>query len=78
MHQTTCASSPAARPRIRLRIRQWFSVLTLLRNMAALHRHRRALAQLDAHILNDIGVNSQQAQAESDRPFWDVPANWRA
>ncbi len=39
-------------------------------------RQRRALTQLDDHILEDIGVSRKQAQAEATRPLWDAPANW--
>jgi uncharacterized protein YjiS (DUF1127 family) len=33
-------------------------------------RDRRVLAQLDAHILRDIGLTVDQAMAESVKPFW--------
>ena len=44
----------------------WFAVL----------RQRQALAHLDAARLNDIGVTADEARAEADRPFWDVPSHW--
>ena len=34
------------------------------------HRQRRALAQLDDRLLQDIGVTRQQALRESRKPFW--------
>ncbi|MGI9368807.1 MAG: DUF1127 domain-containing protein [Ruegeria sp.] len=40
-------------------------------------RQRRALANLDDHALNDIGVSRAEAKAESKRPFWDAPDAWR-
>lgn len=40
-------------------------------------RSRRALAHLDAHALDDIGVSRDRAAAEAAKPMWDVPANWR-
>lgn len=43
----------------------------------AVWRSRRALAQLDARALEDIGVSAAQARAESRLGIWDVPANWR-
>ena len=33
-------------------------------------RQRRALAQLDAHLLRDIGVTSYDATLEASKPFW--------
>lgn len=44
--------------------------------LAGIARQRRALAHLEDHILNDIGVSREQARAEAARPFWDAPANW--
>ncbi len=44
----------------------------------ALYRQRRALAALDAHLLDDIGVTARQADRESARPVWDVPRGWRS
>lgn len=50
------------------------------RVMAALmlYRSRRALAQLDSHILNDIGISREQALSEAKRAVWDAPSRWRA
>lgn len=42
-----------------------------------LKRHRRALGQLDRHLLKDIGLSETEAQIEADRSLWDVPATWR-
>lgn len=53
----------------------------LFARIAALHglrRQRKLLAELDTHMLNDIGVTEAQAQKESRRPLWDAPANWLA
>ncbi|MCA8883708.1 MAG: DUF1127 domain-containing protein [Rhodobacteraceae bacterium] len=53
----------------------------LFARMAALHglwRQRKALAELDPHMLNDIGVTEAQALKEARRPLWDAPANWMA
>lgn len=33
---------------------------------------RRALARLDAHRLNDIGISPEQAEAEMRKPFWQA------
>ncbi|MCV3272992.1 DUF1127 domain-containing protein [Roseobacter sinensis] len=43
----------------------------------SLWRSRRALARLDARALEDIGVDSEAAQFEARRGFWDVPETWR-
>lgn len=40
-------------------------------------RQRRALSDLDPHLLRDIGLSEYSAQAESRRPLWDVPHHWR-
>lgn len=34
------------------------------------HRTRRALAELDDHLLRDIGVTQAEAQIECAKPFW--------
>lgn len=51
-------------------------VETLRLGLAA-QRQRAALSRLDAAHLADIGLTARAAQAEADRPFWDVPAQWR-
>ena len=33
-------------------------------------RSRRALAELDPHLLKDIGLSSYDARVESIKPFW--------
>lgn len=42
-----------------------------------LWRQRQALARMDDHMLQDLGLTRDEAQAESARPVWDVPAHWR-
>ena len=34
------------------------------------HRGRKELANLDPHILNDVGLTREQVQTEIDKPFW--------
>jgi uncharacterized protein YjiS (DUF1127 family) len=34
------------------------------------HRTRSCLADLDAHLLKDIGVSYAEAEAEANKPFW--------
>lgn len=31
---------------------------------------RRALKHLDSHLMQDIGLTSQDASIEADKPFW--------
>ncbi|WP_299879737.1 DUF1127 domain-containing protein [uncultured Sulfitobacter sp.] len=42
----------------------------------ALYRSRRALGNLSAHELADIGISEADAQREARRTSWDAPANW--
>lgn len=42
----------------------------------ALHRSRRALANLETHHLNDIGITAAEARREAGRTSWDAPQNW--
>lgn len=39
-------------------------------------RSRRALARLDAALLDDIGLTERQARNEANRPAWDAPHSW--
>ena len=41
-----------------------------------LYRSRRALRDLDSHILTDIGLSRAEALTEASRPLWDAPRNW--
>jgi len=34
------------------------------------YRSRQRIADLDAHLLKDIGVSYAEAEAEANRPFW--------
>lgn len=44
----------------------------------ARRRHdRRVLAELDDHLLRDIGIDRQMAMREAERPFWDGGAQRR-
>jgi uncharacterized protein YjiS (DUF1127 family) len=33
-------------------------------------RQRQALAELDEHLLDDVGLSREQARREAARPFW--------
>lgn len=60
-----------------LRRRRPVLVAARLLQILALRRQRSALSRLDAKALSDIGLTRDQADCESRRPFWDVPAHWR-
>ena len=34
------------------------------------YRSRQRIAQLDSHLLKDIGVTFAEAEAEANKPFW--------
>jgi uncharacterized protein YjiS (DUF1127 family) len=42
-----------------------------------LARERRALAELERHRLDDLGIDPEAARAEAARRFWDAPPHWR-
>ena len=68
----TSPLSPAALPRASLAYR-------LVQRLLAFEseaRTRARLAQLDPHMLCDIGLTADEAQALSQRPEWDAPAHW--
>ena len=64
--QIQSACQPKRRS-LRLRVNEFF----------ALARQRRQLAELDPHILSDIGLTQAQAAAESRKTLWDVPNHWQ-
>jgi uncharacterized protein YjiS (DUF1127 family) len=39
-------------------------------------RQLRRLAALDDHLLADVGITRDQAEAEAALPLWDVPRHW--
>jgi uncharacterized protein YjiS (DUF1127 family) len=39
----------------------------------ATHRQRLHLEDLDAHLLEDIGIDRYTARSEAQRSFWDLP-----
>lgn len=45
-------------------------LLNAVQVAALRHRERRQLAALDAHLLRDIGLDSQAAESECTKPFW--------
>ena len=71
MHPTALTRRTTPQPRSRL------PFLARLLRILALARSRRTLAQLDDHLLGDIGLCRAEAEAEASRPLWDAPARWR-
>ena len=53
------------------------SLRDLLMHRLALWRSRRALADLTADQLCDVGLSAKAAAHEARRGIWDAPANWR-
>ncbi len=52
-------------------------VVARLLALLSLDAERHSLRSLDDHLLDDIGVSRSAAEKEANRPFWDVPANWK-
>lgn len=46
------------------------ALLRLVTRRIETRRTRLALAHLDAHLLRDVGISWEAAQAEAQRPFW--------
>ena len=40
-------------------------------------RQRKHLADLDPHLLKDIGLDGVDVHREVNRPIWDAPEIWR-
>ena len=56
-------------------LRNWPGIATLaaaIGRASAIRRSRAALADLNDHLLCDIGVTRAEARREADRPFWDM------
>ncbi|MEM1375034.1 MAG: DUF1127 domain-containing protein [Pseudomonadota bacterium] len=52
-------------------------LLSMMSHWTRVARSRRSLARLDADQLADVGLSSDEAEAETKRAFWDAPATWR-
>lgn len=74
----THASSTVARPDLGLRAPSLAlsaplgALRALLREWRHRSRSRRELAELDEHLLKDVGITRDQARTEIDKPFWRV------
>lgn len=53
------------------------SLLSRMVRALTLARSRRALTHLDDHLLHDIGLSREEAEAEARRPVWDAPSHWQ-
>ncbi len=42
----------------------------------SLQNSRRALSDLDPHLLRDVGISETDARRESTRKAWDAPSHW--
>lgn len=63
-------------PRVSRRTLSLTAFITRLFGCNKLRRTRLRLAALDDHLLRDIGVSREDAQAEADRRGWDAPDHW--
>ncbi len=58
-----------ARPTLRSRLAlAWHTVDRAVADWAS----RRRLADMDAHMLKDLGISQAQAKFEASRPIWDL------
>ncbi|MEO3997599.1 DUF1127 domain-containing protein [Mesorhizobium sp. CAU 1732] len=57
-------------PRSRRRRMTMACLLRLWRRGVMRYRQRRTLAELDEHLLRDIGVTRREAEAECRKPPW--------
>ncbi len=53
------------------------NLLGWLLSLVELRHQRGQLAELDAHLLSDIGLTEAAAQKEAHRSFWDAPDHWQ-
>ena len=53
------------------------AIVSLLGLAIAARKQRDALKRLDQSALRDLGLTQAEADAESSRSIWDVPASWR-
>ena len=44
--------------------------------LQSIRNERRALAEMDADRLMDLGISAAEAKTEASRPAWDAPERW--
>ena len=54
-----------------------FAVVARMMQAFATRRQLRHLGELDAYLLDDMGLTRQQADELSKLPVWDAPSYWR-
>ena len=54
-----------------------FAAFARLMQAFATRRQFRQLGELDAYLLDDVGLTRQQAEELSRLPVWDAPSYWR-
>lgn len=47
-----------------------FGLIETIAVWSVRRRQRHALAELDEHLLNDVGLSREQARREAAKPFW--------
>lgn len=67
------SQTSTARPALALSKSRRPGLLARLLCWQAVARERRRLAELDPHLLDDIGLEAGAARQEAARPFWDSP-----
>ena len=63
----------ASRPTLPARL----AMVSLIGLAFAARRQRKALKALEDEALSDLGLTRTEAEAEANKPIWDVPASWR-
>jgi uncharacterized protein YjiS (DUF1127 family) len=63
------SSSTSARP-VGRAPKPWTGLVGTLEQWVERRRQRRALLELNEHMLKDIGVSAADAWQESQKPFW--------
>jgi uncharacterized protein YjiS (DUF1127 family) len=63
-------ASPARMPQPHTLVTRAPSAWASLRGAWRRYRSRQRIAQLDSHMLKDIGVSFAEAEAEANKPLW--------
>ena len=72
MHITARHWIRSPTPLYRIVVDQLFANGAIVRTWSERRSQRRALAELDERLLQDIGVTRSQARFEAAKPFWRV------
>ncbi|MEO1238516.1 MAG: DUF1127 domain-containing protein [Pseudomonadota bacterium] len=71
----TTRTTTLFRPTVPLRRRT--GIIAKISSLLALFSERRRLADMPDHMLKDLGITRQEAEAEARRSIWDSPSHWR-